>query len=205
MLGRSGSVRHSTVQHRPDHYRCGLRSAFYSHIQRVLATGWVVLVAGVFFTAAFSKLFDPSGMQRSLQWYGSQVGLASGLTLSFSKAVFLAVVLSEILLGAVLLSGRFTRLSLIGASVLLSVFVAWLLHARLLGMEAPCECGVPPLFGEGTGGAIARNVLLASGSLLAAWSCRNTSSTLPQDGIHAVHKRNPRGADSAQNERGIEL
>ena len=197
-------MRHSTVQHRPDHSRCGLRSVFYSHIQRVLVTCWVLLVACVFFSAAFSKLFDPSGMQRSLQWYGSQVGLATGLVLPFSRTVFLAVVLSEILLGAVLLSGYLTRLSLIGASILLSLFVVWLLHARLLGMDAPCECGIPALFGEGISGAIARNVLLVVGSLLAAYSGGIASRALPQDGVRVVHKQNLHGAGSASRERNGE-
>lgn len=175
-----------------------------SRTRKLLTTGWGVLVAGVFLAAAFSKIFDPSGMQHSLQWYGDQIGLAHGSVLAFSRATFFGVVLSEILLGAILLSGYYTKASLIVASVLLGIFVTWLLHARLLGMDASCECGVPAMFGGGTGGAIARNVLLIGGSLLVACIGGSTLRAVPQHGFYVVHNQNPHGTGSVPREGNVE-
>ncbi|MCC7389197.1 MAG: hypothetical protein IT431_10560 [Phycisphaerales bacterium] len=138
---------------------------------------WTVLLAGVFYFAALHKLWSPAGTQRAIGWYATRLGMDDTPAESVAAIGFPALVILEVSLATVLLIGRVPRVAMAASVLVFGGFTAWLAHARLLGMQTGCGCGLPPLFGEGVGGAVLRNAVLMCLTVLAFAGRRPAANT----------------------------
>jgi len=124
-----------------------------------------VILGVIFVYAAYVKLKDP--------WELFALAISQYQLLPLTMVEFVARSLPwfELLLGILLLTGRWLRFSATAVSVLLLTFFVLMIRADLKGMAINCGC-----FG-GTDDVISWKTLLRDGSLLAAsialtvWSC----------------------------------
>lgn len=126
-----------------------------------------LLLGGVFLYAAWSKLREPWALFAiSVDAYGILPQWAV-------VAVARALPWAELLLGLMLLAGRFVRVSSSAASLLLAGFFTLLVRAYFAGLRIECGC-----FGSGdplSPRTLARDGLLLAASLLLtalAWTRR---------------------------------
>lgn len=114
------------------------RGAFRA-VRGLLASPYLSLVSrlvlgGVFLYAGASKVFDPGGLAASIRSYGL------GLPEWFVTLSAYSLPLIEVLLGAYLLAGLFTRPSAWIANGLMALFLAALVQGALRGLEIDCGC-----------------------------------------------------------------
>lgn len=115
-----------------------------------------VILGVIFIYAAYTKLKDP--------WELFALAISQYQLLPLTMVEFVARSLPwfELLLGILLLTGRWLRFSATSVSVLLLTFFVLMIRADLKGMAINCGC-----FG-GTDDVISWKTLLRDGSLLAA-------------------------------------
>jgi len=99
-----------------------------------------LVLGGVFLYAGASKAFDTGGLATSIRSYGL------GLPEWFVSLSAHSLPLIEVLLGAYLLVGLFTRPSAWVANGLMVLFLAALVQGALRGLEIDCGC-----FGSASG------------------------------------------------------
>ncbi len=115
-----------------------------------------VILGVIFIYAAYTKLRDP--------WELFALSISQYQLLPLTMVEFVARSLPwfELLLGVLLLTGRWLRFSATAVSVLLLTFFVLMIRADLKGMAINCGC-----FG-GSDDVISWKTLLRDGSLLAA-------------------------------------
>ena len=125
-----------------------------SRVLRAIALLLRLALGGIFVYAAWSKLKDP--------WALFAMAIDSYRVLPIWAVESLARTLPwiELLIGALLIAGRWMRISTTSASALLLVFFSLIVRARVLGIEINCGC-----FGPGE--AISWKTLLRDGAMLA--------------------------------------
>jgi putative oxidoreductase len=121
-------------QNKPSVARVLLTSSYVSLVSRLV-------LGGVFLYAGASKVLDPGGLATSIRSY--ELSLPEWfVTLSAHSLPLL-----EILLGAYLVVGLFTRTAAWAANLLTILFTLALLQGALRGLEIDCGC-----FGSTSGG-----------------------------------------------------
>jgi uncharacterized membrane protein YphA (DoxX/SURF4 family) len=125
-----------------------------SKILRPVALLLRIALGGIFVYAAWSKLKDP--------WALFAMAIDSYKVLPLWAVEWLARTLPwiELLIGALLIVGRWMRISTAATSLLLLVFFSLIVRARLLGIEINCGC-----FGPGE--VVSWKTLLRDGAMLA--------------------------------------
>src|SRR6266849_815504 len=125
------------------------------NIFRVLALLLRIALGAIFVYAAWSKLKDP--------WALFAMAIDSYQVLPTWAVESLARTLPwiELLIGALLIVGRWMRVSTAAASLLLLVFFSLMVRAYVKGLEINCGC-----FGPGE--ALSWKTLLRDGGMLAA-------------------------------------
>ena len=126
-----------------------------SKILRAIALLLRLALGGIFIYAAWTKLKDP--------WALFAMAIDSYQVLPMWAVEWLARTLPwiELLIGAMLIAGRWMRISTAATSLLLLVFFSLMVRARVKGIEINCGC-----FGPGE--AISWKTLLRDGAMLAA-------------------------------------
>jgi uncharacterized membrane protein YphA (DoxX/SURF4 family) len=126
-----------------------------THALRVLALLLRIALGAIFVYAAWSKLKDP--------WALFAMAIDSYQVLPMWAVEWLARTLPwiELLIGALLIAGRWMRVSTATTSLLLLVFFSMMVRAHVKGIEINCGC-----FGPGE--AISWKTLLRDGAMLAA-------------------------------------
>src|SRR5262249_53251387 len=126
-----------------------------SKIFRTLALLLRIALGAIFVYAAWSKLKDPWALfAMAIDSYKAAPAWAvEGLARTLPWI--------ELLIGALLIAGRWMRISTAATSVLLLVFFSLMVRAHMNGMEINCGC-----FGPGE--AISWKTLLRDGAMLAA-------------------------------------
>src|SRR5258708_2201373 len=126
-----------------------------SNIFRVLELLLRIALGAIFVYAAWTKLKDP--------WALFAMAIDSYQALPAWAVEWLARTLPwiELLIGALLIAGRWMRISTAATSLLLLVFFSLMVRARMKGIEINCGC-----FGPGE--AISWKTLLRDGAMLAA-------------------------------------
>src|SRR5882762_4108899 len=126
-----------------------------SKILRTIALLLRLVLGGIFLYAAWTKLKDP--------WALFAMAIDSYQVLPTWAVEWLARTLPwiELLIGAMLIAGRWMRISTAATSLLLLVFFSLMVRARVKGIEINCGC-----FGPGE--AISWKRLLRDGAMLAA-------------------------------------
>src|SRR5215469_7437865 len=124
---------------------------------KVLTVGVILLrlvLGGIFIYAAYTKLREP--------WQLFAAGIRSYEVLPMQAADLLARTLPwfELLLGVLLIVGRWLRVSTVAVSGLLLVFFTLMVRAHVKGQTIDCGC-----FGPGE--TISWKTLLRDGSMLA--------------------------------------
>jgi uncharacterized membrane protein YphA (DoxX/SURF4 family) len=111
-------------------------------------------LGGIFIYAAYTKLSEP--------WQLFAAGIRSYEVLPMQAADFLARTLPwfELLIGVLLVVGRWLRISTLATSGLLLVFFSLMVRANIKGQTIDCGC-----FGPGE--TISWKTLLRDGSMLA--------------------------------------
>ncbi len=111
-------------------------------------------LGGIFIYAAYTKLAEP--------WQLFAAGIRSYEVLPMQAADWLARLLPwfELLIGALLIVGRWLRVSTLAMSGLLLIFFSLMVRAHVKGMTIDCGC-----FGPGE--TISWKTLLRDGSMLA--------------------------------------
>src|SRR5438552_9697872 len=126
-----------------------------SNIFRLLALLLRIALGAIFVYAAWTKLKDP--------WALFAMAIDSYQVLPTWAVEWLARTLPwiELLIGAMLIAGRWMRTSTAATSLLLLVFFSLMVRARVKGIEINCGC-----FGPGE--AISWETLLRDGAMLTA-------------------------------------
>jgi len=126
-----------------------------SNIFRMLAFLLRIALGAIFVYAAWSKLKDP--------WALFAMAIDSYQALPTWAVEWLARTLPwiELLIGALLIVGRWMRISTAATSLLLLVFFSLMVRAQVKGIEINCGC-----FGPGE--AISWKTLVRDGAMLAA-------------------------------------
>jgi uncharacterized membrane protein YphA (DoxX/SURF4 family) len=121
---------------------------------RVAALLLRIALGGIFLYAAYTKL--------RLPWQIFAMGIDSYQVLPEWAAALVARTLpwAEVLIGLLLIAGRFLRTATVATSALLMVFFGLMVRAYAKGMEIDCGC-----FGPGE--QISWKTLLRDGSMLA--------------------------------------
>src|SRR5262245_140983 len=121
---------------------------------RIAALLLRIALGGIFLYAAYTKLQSP--------WQVFAMGIDSYQVLPEWGSALVARTLPwlEVLIGLLLLLGRFLRISSVATSALLLVFFGLMVRAYAKGMEIDCGC-----FGPGE--QISWKTLLRDGSMLA--------------------------------------
>jgi uncharacterized membrane protein YphA (DoxX/SURF4 family) len=114
-----------------------------------------VALGAIFVYAAWTKLRDP------WQLFANSVAAYDLLPIWAVKVVARALPWAELLLGLLLISGRFLRVSSIAASALLLGFFAVMVRTYASGIQIECGC-------FGAGDTISMRSLARDGSLLLA-------------------------------------
>jgi uncharacterized membrane protein YphA (DoxX/SURF4 family) len=114
-----------------------------------------VVLGAIFVYAAWTKLRDP------WQLFANSVAAYDLLPIWAVKVVARALPWAELLLGLLLISGRFLRVSSIAASALLLGFFAVMVRTYASGIQIECGC-------FGAGDTISMRSLARDGSLLLA-------------------------------------
>jgi len=130
---------------------------------RALAILLRIALGGVFIYAAFTKLFQFSeGRLHMLPWQLFAMAIDSYQILPAWAVEVLAKTLPwfEVLLGVLLIAGRWMRFASAATSLLLVVFLTLIVRAYLKGQEISCGC-----FGNNE--PISWKTLLRDGSMLA--------------------------------------
>jgi uncharacterized membrane protein YphA (DoxX/SURF4 family) len=148
---------------------------------------WLVRLAlgAIFVYAAWTKLKDP--------WLLFAISIDNYKVLPEWAVLVVARTLPwfELLLGVVLLSGRFSRVSSTAASALLTLFFVLMVRAYVRGEAIDCGC-----FGPGE--AISRWTLARDGTLLAGaffltavsyWRKKRRSGLVESDFIAEMQRR----------------
>ena len=123
-----------------------------------------IVLGGVFVYAAYTKLFQfNDGQFHLLPWQLFAMAIDSYQLLPAGPVEFLAKTLPwfELLVGVLLIAGRWKRFATTVTSLLLVVFLTLIVRAYLKGQEISCGC-------FGTNEAISWKTLLRDGSMLAA-------------------------------------
>ena len=125
-----------------------------SKILRAVALLLRIALGGIFVYAAWSKLKDP--------WALFAMAIDSYQVLPMWAVEWLARTLPwiELLIGALLIVGRWMRISTAATSLLLLVFFGLMVRAHVKGIEINCGC-----FGPGE--AISWKTLIRDGAMLA--------------------------------------
>jgi len=126
-----------------------------SKILRAIALLLRLALGGIFVYAAWTKLKDP--------WALFAMAIDSYQVLPAWAVEWLARTLPwiELLIGAMLIAGRWMRISTAATSLLLLVFFSLMVRARVKGIAINCGC-----FGPGE--AISWKTLLRDGAMLTA-------------------------------------
>jgi uncharacterized membrane protein YphA (DoxX/SURF4 family) len=122
-----------------------------------------IALGAVFIYAAYTKLFQfVEGRPRMLPWQLFAMAIDSYQLLPAWAVELLAKTLPwfEVLLGVLLLVGRWKRFATATTSLLLVVFLTLIVRAYLKGQEISCGC-------FGTNETISWKTLLRDGSMLA--------------------------------------
>jgi len=122
-----------------------------------------IALGAVFIYAAYTKLFQfTEGRPHLLPWQLFAMAIDSYQLLAAWAVEVLARTLPwfELLIGVLLLVGRWTRFATATTSLLLVVFLTLIVRAYLKGQEISCGC-------FGTNEAISWKTLLRDGSMLA--------------------------------------
>lgn len=126
------------------------------------AGAWSLLFGGLLVYAALAKVRQPGATETFLIAYLR--GLGHDGPAQTAGLLLYALVVGEILLGAMLISGQGQRAGLLGAAVFVCVLSALLVHARTLGLGGGCGCGMPAaLQGDNLAWLLARNGVFAVG------------------------------------------
>jgi uncharacterized membrane protein YphA (DoxX/SURF4 family) len=123
-----------------------------------------IALGGVFVCAAYTKLFQfAEGRLQLLPWQLFAMGIDSYQLLPQWAVEVVAKTLPwfELLLGVLMIAGRWVRPASTAVSALLVVFLTLIVRAYLKGQEISCGC-----FGPGE--VISWKTLLRDGSMLAA-------------------------------------
>jgi putative oxidoreductase len=126
-----------------------------SKIFRAIALLLRLALGGIFVYAGWTKLKDP--------WALFAMAIDSYQVLPAWAVEWLARTLPwiELLIGAMLIAGRWMRISTVATSLLLLVFFSLMVRAHVKGIEINCGC-----FGPGE--AISWRTLLRDGAMLTA-------------------------------------
>jgi uncharacterized membrane protein YphA (DoxX/SURF4 family) len=129
----------------------------------VLELACRIVVGGILVWAGLSKAFDRQSFSNAIDGYRM---LPHGLV----SPVALALPWLEVLMGALLILGLFTRFAAVGSAVLVGFFVVALVQAKARGLQIDCGCfgGGGP--GQGIGWwDILRDLALMGAALFVAW------------------------------------
>jgi len=119
-----------------------------------MTTGPVVGL--VFLAAAYTKAIDPRETSYAMEHLLSPVGIPA-------DAGVRALILSEIILGALLVAGVARRITLGAAAVTLAAFSVWIVYLIATGSSISCGCGLGATWlepGQARWAALARNISL---------------------------------------------
>ena len=125
-----------------------------SKILRTIALLLRVVLGGIFLYAAWTKLKDPWAL------FAMAIDSYQVLPMWAVERVARTLPWVELLIGALLIAGRWLRTATSATSLLLLVFFGLMVRAYVKGMEIDCGC-----FGPGE--AISWKTLLRDGSMLA--------------------------------------
>ncbi len=114
-------------QNEPSVLRTGLTNPYVSLVSRLV-------LGGVFLYAGASKVLNPGGLATSIRSYGLS------LPEWFVTLSAYSLPLLEVLLGAYLVAGLFTRTAAWTASFFMILFTLALLQGVLRGLEIDCGC-----------------------------------------------------------------
>jgi uncharacterized membrane protein YphA (DoxX/SURF4 family) len=120
-----------------------------------LVLAWALVLGGFLIVSALSKAVNQSDTFSHLKLFARVVGFDRPVPW-FTSSLFVSLVLAEIALGAVLVSGYWTRVAMLLAFTLMCVFSGWLVYANISGFKSSCGCGLA-VTDAGLGWNLARN------------------------------------------------
>lgn len=126
------------------------RSAKFRRIAAVTAGPVVGLV---FLAAAYTKALDPRETTYAMEHLLSTAGVPA-------EAGVRALILGEIILGAMLIAGVARRVTLGAAALTLAAFSGWIIYLIATGSSISCGCGLGATWlepGQARWAALARN------------------------------------------------
>ncbi|CAO0824715.1 DoxX family membrane protein [Desulfarculales bacterium] len=147
-----------------------------SRLMELISLASRLFVAGVFLLASYDKVWDPANFAKSVATYDLLPLWAVG-------GVSVTLAWLEIIVGALLILGLYTRAAAVWASGLLVFFTGLMLYAGITG--AGFDCGCFPGGGEvaahqaGYEGAL-RDVLFLLPALWLAWRPGSWLALMPQ-------------------------
>jgi len=124
--------------------------------RRIAAMTAGPVVGLVFLAAAYTKAIDPRETSFAMEHLLSPVGIPTDVGER-------ALILSEIILGALLIAGVARRIALGAAVLTLAAFSGWILYLIATGSSISCGCGLGATWlepGQTRWAALARNIVL---------------------------------------------
>ena len=91
------------------------------------------MIGTIFYLAAIAKTISPTDTENALGWvFGN----------SMAHTLTIVLILTEIILASILLSGITPRIALGAATLLSAIFLVWILYLYWTQVPVDCGCGV---------------------------------------------------------------
>lgn len=116
---------------------------------------WALVLGGFLIVSALGKVIDRGDTFSHLKLFTRVAGFDHPVPW-LTGALFVSLVLAEIVLGALLISGYLTRVAMLLTFALMCVFSGWLVYANVRGLKSGCGCGLA-VADVGLGWSLARN------------------------------------------------